>query len=139
MFSDGWDGTFVTKACLPTGFGILLIVVALLLGVRTRAFVGRATAVPGVVERLNAGGSHPEIQFATPAGDRVSYPQGGLIFGYKPGQTVRVLFEAHDPQGTAQIDAIGALYFGSIVLSFMGLIAILVGVQEMTTYLSHRK
>ena len=129
----------MTKASLPTGFGILLIVVALLLGVRTRAFVRRATAVPGVVESLYAGGSHPEIQFTTPAGDRVSYSQGGLIFGYKPGQTVRVLFEAHDPKGTAQIDAIGALYFDSIGLSFVGLIAILAGVQEMITYLSHRK
>jgi hypothetical protein len=81
------------------------------------------------VERLNAGGTHPQIQFTTPAGDRVSYPQGGLIFGYEPGQTVRVLFEAHDPKGTAQIDAIGALWFDSIGLSFVGLIALLVGVM----------
>jgi len=129
----------VTKAILLAGVGILLLVVALLLGGRTRAFVRRATAVPGVVEHLNASGTHPQIQFTTSAGDRVSYPQGGLLFGYKPGQTVRVLFEAHDPKGTARVDAIGALWFDSIGLSFVGLIALLVGAMGMITHFSHRK
>ena len=92
------------KAILPAGVGVLLVVVALFLGGRTRAFVRRATAVPGVVERLNASGTHPQI--------------------YK---------------GTAQIDAIGALWFDSIGLSFVGLIALLVGAMGMITHFSHRK
>ena len=62
-----------------------------------------------------------------------------MIFGYKPGQPVHVLFEAHDPKGTARIDAIGARWFDSIGLSFVGLIALLVGVTGMTTHFSHRK
>ena len=126
----------MTKAFLPTGLGIALLVIALLLGMRTSSFVKRATAVPGVVEALNAGGSHPQIQFTTPEGARISYPQGGLIFGYKTGQAVRVLFEPHDPAGTARIDAIGALWFDSIGLSFIGAIALLVGLTGLIAHLS---
>jgi hypothetical protein len=33
----------------------------------------------GVVSRLDAGGSHPQVGFTTAAGQRISYAQGGEI------------------------------------------------------------
>ena len=126
------------KTILPVSVGLALLVVAVILGARTRAFVLRATAAPGVVEYLNAGGSHPQIQFTTPAGVRVSYPQGGLIFGYKPGQAVRVLFEQHDPAGTAHLDAFGALWFDSIGLSFIGVMFLLAGLTGISPFSGHK-
>ncbi|HEY4185671.1 MAG TPA: DUF3592 domain-containing protein [Polyangia bacterium] len=119
----------MVKSALATALGVLLLVAAALLAARTRAFVGSASAVSGVVAGLNAGGSHPQIEFTTPAGARVSYPQGGLIFGYRPGQPVRVLFDPRNPAGTARIDAIGALWFDTIGLSFVGVIFLIVGVS----------
>jgi hypothetical protein len=50
-----------------------------------------AAVADGIVTKLNAGGAHPEIEFTTPDGQTVSYPQGGMIGGYKPGDHVRVL------------------------------------------------
>jgi hypothetical protein len=134
MFNDGWTGSIATKGVLPMLVGVALLVAAAVLGARTRTFVHSAVAVKGVVESLNAGGSHPQIQFTTPSGERISYPQGGLIFGYKPGQEVRVLFDPHNPASTARIDTIGALWFDSILLSLLGLAFLAAGGITTTKY-----
>jgi hypothetical protein len=103
--------------------GPLLLLLALASGVHTYGFVQRATQVDGVVSALNIGGSsHPEIQFTIATGETISYPQGGVIFGYKPGDKVTVLYDTADPASTATLDAFGAIWFWQIMLVFLGTI-----------------
>jgi hypothetical protein len=133
---------FIKEA--PTAFGgrsanvlqgvILLIVGAglvaasIVTGMGKRDFVSGSAAAPGVVVRLNAGGSHPQIEFTTPSGQKISYPQGGLIFGYREGDQVRVLYRPSDPAGTACVDAFGALWFVPMLLAIIGLLCFVGGV-----------
>jgi hypothetical protein len=117
----GW-----VKAIVFLMVGSGLLVAAVVTGLAIRGFVGRATPASGVVSRLNAGGSHPEIEFTTASGETISYPQGGLIFGYRPGQKVRVLYGQENPRGTARVDAFGALWFAPLMLLGLG-IALLIG------------
>ena len=96
-----------------------LLVAAVADGMAIRNFVRDAARTDGVVVALNAGGSHPQIEFALPDGRRISYPQGGMIFGYAPGDQVRVLYRPGDPAGTASIDSFGALWFRPLLLGFL--------------------
>lgn len=68
-----------------------------------------AARASGEVARLNAGGSHPEIRFVTGAGEAVEYPQGGLVFGFRTGDRVAVLYDPAAPQ-QAVVDRVGARY-----------------------------
>jgi hypothetical protein len=101
--------------------GVALLVVGGVIGASVRSFLRTATAADGVVARLNAGGSHPQIEFTTAAGRRVSYPQGGFISGYKPGDKVRVLYRDEAPEQTARLDSFGALWFAPLLLGLLGL------------------
>jgi hypothetical protein len=116
---------------LPGGFfaaiGVILLVVGSLIALSRRSFLDRAMQADGVVVRLNAGGSHPQVTFTAANGQTVSYPQGGLIWGYKEGDRVRVLYGADDPERTACIDAFGALWFVPVMLGFLGLAQVAAG------------
>jgi hypothetical protein len=95
--------------------GVVLLMVAIRNAVGTYGFIRTATRVEGKVVGLNAGGSHPQIRFAPKQGETISFPQGGLIFGLRPGDTVPVLFRPENPAGTATVGAIGALWFATFV------------------------
>jgi hypothetical protein len=95
---------------LFVGIGALALLAAVMSVLTETQFVARAAWAPGVVEHLNAGGSHPEIAFVTKAGARISYPQGGFIFGYSPGRKVQVLYDPADPSNTAVVNDPGALW-----------------------------
>ena len=116
---------------LLTGLGLLAA--AALAGVQTRRFVAVSAASEGVVSRLNAGGSHPQIEFHTADGSVVSYPQGGMIAGFRTGQPVRVLFDPANPRSTARADTFGSLWGGSVVLAVCG--AILFGLALAPAFL----
>lgn len=83
-------------------------------------FLQSALIADGAVVALNAGGSHPEIAFTDSTGARVSYPQGGLIFGYQVGQPVKVHYQANDPTGSAVVDDFGALWGTAALLGVLG-------------------
>jgi hypothetical protein len=100
--------------------GIGLLALAIWSTVMTANFRFHAKATEGTVMRLNAGGSHPQIEFTTGEGQKVSYPQGGLIFGYHPGDRVRVLYLAAEPDKAACLDVFGALWFAPMLLAFLG-------------------
>jgi hypothetical protein len=117
----------LVKAIVFLVVGGGMLVAAVVTGIATNGFVGRAASAPGEVSRLNAGGSHPEIVFTAASGEKISYPQGGLIFGYRPGQKVRVLYSQEDPKGTARVDAFGALWFVPLMLFGLGLALIIGG------------
>jgi hypothetical protein len=100
--------------------GLILLVVALRNAVETYNFIRTAMRVEGKVVGLNAGGSHPQVSFIAGQAGSVSYPQGGLIFGFRPGDTVQVLFSMENPAGTATIDAVGALWFAALLPGGIG-------------------
>jgi hypothetical protein len=110
--------------------GAVLVSVALALAAGRRDFVRTASVANGVVVRRNAGGSHPQIEFLTGSGQKVSYPQGGLIFGYKPGDNVRVRYDPAVPGTSACIDAFGALWAFPLFLGGIGLLFLVFGLAS---------
>lgn len=98
--------------------GLLIIIGAVIGGIRQEQFVSRAEVATGKVVKLNAGGSHPEVKFTTAAGDEIEYPQGGLIGGYQVGDQVNVYYESQTPRNCS-IDSFGALW-GFLLLALLG-------------------
>jgi hypothetical protein len=92
-----------------------------------------APVADGIVTKLNAGGSHPEIEFTTPGGQTVSYPQGGVIWGYEPGQQVRVLYLRDDPKLDPTLDVIGARYAFACFAGLMTAIGLVVATFSLFT------
>lgn len=107
--------------------GMVLAIAAIGGGIRTRGFIRDAYAAQGVVVALNAGSSHPEIEFTAASGEKISYPQGGMIFGYQKGDRVRVLYYPKDPSAYPCVDDFGALWFGSMLPGVIGLSFLVVG------------
>ena len=113
----------------------LLVGVALLVGAAATArgavrFMKMSQVAPGVVTRLLAGASHPEIRFATPDGRSFTYPQGGLVGGYRPGQAVRVRYLPANPDGSASVDRWPAVWGATMLLSLLGGVFSLGGVAS---------
>ncbi|KWF17608.1 DUF3592 domain-containing protein [Burkholderia pseudomultivorans] len=98
----------------------------------TREFLRTSIVVPGRVVKLNAGGYHPEIEFVTKSGERISYPQGGiLIAAMTVGQDVEVRYLPEQPIPTATVNTFRAIWDMPIFLATMGLGAILVGLLNL--------
>lgn len=110
--------------------GIALLGIAVHIVLDRREFLAHAQIADGIVTRLNAGGSHPEIAFTTRRGERVSYPQGGFIAGYRPGQQVQVRYLPERPAASALVDDRGALWGTSAMVGAMGLVFALLGLTE---------
>ncbi|WP_175924537.1 DUF3592 domain-containing protein [Burkholderia latens] len=108
------------KATVGISIGIAFLIIAAIIGWSTRGFLQTAIAVPGEVVSLNAGGSHPQIEFVTRAGERVSYPQGGMIYGTKVGDKVTVLYQPEAPARTATIDKLGAVWNWTLMAAIFG-------------------
>ena len=83
-------------------------------------FLQTSETAPGAVTRLLSGGSHPEIGFITREGRRITYPQGGLVGGYRAGQAVRVRYLAVNPQVSACVDRWPAIWGSAILLGVLG-------------------
>jgi hypothetical protein len=120
-------GGRTVMAILFALIGMMALVVAVRAASATREFVRTAARAEGVVTALNAGGSHPEIQFVDDSGKEFSYPQGGLIFGFRPGDKVPVLYVPDNPAGTATICAIGPVRFTTVIAGSLATIFILTG------------
>ncbi|MCO8325626.1 DUF3592 domain-containing protein (plasmid) [Burkholderia cenocepacia] len=108
------------KATVGIAIGVAFLITAAIIGWSTRGFLQTAIAVPGEVVSLNAGGSHPQIEFVTKAGERVSYPQGGMIYGTKVGDKVTVLYQPEAPARTATIDKLGAVWNWTLMAAIFG-------------------
>ena len=109
------------KALFFTVVGIAFLGATAISIVTTVHFLNASAVAPGTVVRLNAGGSHPEIEFSTAAGERISYAQGGLVFGAKTGDRVQVRYRADRPSRSATLDRFGAIWTVPIFLAFFGL------------------
>jgi len=93
----------------------------------TQHFLRVARKAPGVVVALNAGGSHPQIEFKDGYGKAVSYAQGGLITGYKIGDKVIVLYREDTSNPRATVDRFGAVWELSIYFSAMVVLIPVIG------------
>jgi hypothetical protein len=124
--------------------GLLILVVgagalagAIWLTVEQWHFLEIAQRAPGEVVALNAGGSHPQIRFNGPDGQAISYPEGGLIWGYREGMQVEVLFDPAHPRRTAVVNDIGAIWGMSMLFGGIGAGLLLGGLW--TLWLARRK
>ena len=114
---------FSTRALLLI-VGLVLLAGAAWDASQTRNFLAAASVGKGAVTRLNAGGSHPQIDFHQQDGSVVSYPQGGLIDAFHTGQLVRVLFNPANPAATARVDSLGSLWGGCLALAACGAVVL---------------
>jgi len=112
----------ILRSLLISVIGIVLLVIASYILSNRLDFLDSALTADGVVSGLNAGGSHPEVAFSTVQGERISYPQGGFIFGYQAGQPVKVHYLAERPANSAVVDDPMALWATPGVLGGLGLI-----------------
>lgn len=108
------------RRALFTLVGTLLLVAAVYSCAERLVFLQSARFADGRVSALNAGGSHPQIDFADHLGRPVSYPQNGLIFGYREGMPVRVRYLEAAPAGSAVLDDIGAIWGTTLLLGVLG-------------------
>ena len=107
--------------------GLALLVFGFRSALETHTFVRSAVRTEGIVSKLNAGELHPQIDFTTMNNMDISYPQGGLVFGLRPGEKVEVLFDAGNPAETATVNTVGAVWFTTLMLSGLGALSILMG------------
>ena len=104
--------------------GIVLLAAAATTAIGTWRWVQRTVVAQGHVVRLNAGGSHPEIEFVAASGQKVSYPQGGLVAGWRVGDVVPVRYDPAAPARAPCIDRVTAIWTVAIGLLFAGLVTL---------------
>jgi hypothetical protein len=114
-----------------TVIGAVFLVAAAVSAGMTLNFLKSSIVVPGDVVALNAGGSHPQIAFATRNGEQVSYPQGGLVFGTKIGDHVEVRYLADSPKQSATLNQFGAIWTLTILLAGLGIGFVLTGLSNL--------
>ena len=61
--------------------------------------------------------AHPEVRFTTATNQVIDYPQGGMIWGYRVGDQVTVLYDPNDPAQPI-INTRGALW-GFTAMNFL--------------------
>lgn len=108
------------KVTLFSFVGVALMVGTLFWADSTRRFLARARPAAGEVVRLNAGGAHPEVRFTTATGQVVEYPQGGMIWGYRKGDHVEVLYDPQAPTDAPVLNTTGALWGFHTMTFLMG-------------------
>lgn len=99
----------------------VLFIITGYIAIGQHEFLSHAQKAPGVVKSLNAGGSHPQIEFTSSSGQVVSYPQGGIIFGYEPGQAVEVFYNPETPWRSPEINDVGGLWGMAAMVAVIGL------------------
>ncbi|MCF7534112.1 DUF3592 domain-containing protein [Pseudomonas petrae] len=113
--------TYLIRSLIFGLAGVVMLAIAGSMAYWRYEFLSQAQRAPGVVSKLNAGGSHPEIEFTSADNQVISYAQGGMISGYEVGQPVQVLYLAEDPKMTAVIEDQGALWGDSALIGLIGL------------------
>ena len=91
----------------------------------TWSFLSRARPAAGEVVRLRAGGAHPEVRFVTDGGREVNYAQNGMIWGYRTGDRVTVLYDPVDPARDPVVRDAGAIWGFNVMNFLLGVVFIL--------------
>lgn len=122
---------------IPLGLCLLYLTVCLV--VDRINFLAQAQRAEGHVSALNAGGSHPQVDFTDAVGKAVSYPQGGFIFGYSVGDPVTVLYLGEAPSSTAIIEDQGALWGVSLLTGQFAIVFTAGGGYHMAAWIRRRR
>lgn len=117
----------VFRGLMFTLIGVVILAISGYQAMARHQFLSIAHPAEGRVVSLNAGGSHPRIEFATDTGERITYPQGGLIFGYEQDQPVRVFYLADRPLSSAVVDDFGALWGMIALMALIGAAFVVAG------------
>ncbi|MEG5265169.1 DUF3592 domain-containing protein [Pseudomonas sp. JDS28PS106] len=102
-------------------------------------FLALAQRAEGHVSALNAGGSHPQIDFTDATGQVISYPENGLIFGYEVGDSVTVFYRPESPSRTAIIGDRGALWGASLLTGLFAIVSIVGGGYHLAAWIRRRR
>lgn len=102
-------------------------------------FLSQAQRAQGHVSALNAGSSHPQIDFTEASGEVISYPESGLIFGYAVGDSVTVLYHAEAPSSTAIIEDRGALWGASLLAGLFAMASTAGGCYHLAVWFRLRR
>ncbi len=116
---------------LALGFlivGLSVAMIGVILGVSSHRFVNNATYSEGVVIDLPFGGSHPLVEFVDKSDRKLQFTENGWIGGYKVGDKVTVAYDPSEPEYSAHINKIGAIYGSSIFLIVPGVIVAVFGI-----------
>ncbi|AVB17907.1 MULTISPECIES: DUF3592 domain-containing protein [Pseudomonas syringae group] len=128
------------RALIFIPLGLCLLYLTLWLAVDRTNFLARAQRAEGHVSALNAGGSHPQVDFTDAADKAVSYPQGGFIFGYSVGDPVTVLYLGEaPPSSTAIIEDQGALWGASLLTGLFAIVFTAGGGYHMAAWIRRRR
>ncbi len=119
VVGDGGSSVLIRAGFALAEAGLLLA--ALHSGSRISDFEARADRTVGVITASSAGGSHPVIHVTTADGASFDFGANGLIFFYRPGDKVAVLYDWSAPRRSATLAAVGSLWSLPIMLSVLGL------------------
>ncbi|MCW0082678.1 DUF3592 domain-containing protein [Burkholderia pseudomallei] len=108
--------------------GGIALIVTMLTYQDTSNFLQTSSTALGKVVALNHGSSHPEIEFTTESGEKISYPQGGFIFGMSVGDVVRVRYLTVSPRPTARIDRFGSIWFWTLTAGMFSVVFLTIGI-----------
>ena len=127
------------RALIFIPLGLCLLYLTFWLVQDRLGFLAQAQRAQGHVSALNAGGSHPQIDFTDATGQVVSYPESGFIFGYAVGDPVTVLYRAEAPASTAIIEDRGALWGVSLMMGLFALVFSAGGGGHLGAWLRRRR
>lgn len=127
------------RALIFIPLGLCLLYLTFWLVQDRLGFLAQAQRAQGHVSALNAGGSHPQIDFTDATGQVVSYPESGFIFGYAVGDPVTVLYRTEAPASTAIIDDRGALWGVSLMMGLFALVFSAGGGGHLGAWLRRRR
>ncbi|MGS7252940.1 DUF3592 domain-containing protein [Pseudomonas sp. SK] len=127
------------RALVFLPLGLCLLYLTLWLVDDRLGFLAQAQRAQGTVSALNAGGSHPQIDFTDATGKVTSYPESGLIFGYAVGDQVGVLYRPEAPAASAIIDDRGALWGASLLAGLFALVFTSGGGYHLAAWIRRRR
>ena len=126
------------RALVFTPLGLFLLCITLWLVQDRLGFLAQAQRAEGHVSALNAGGSHPQIDFTDATGEAFSYPENGLIFGYEVGDPVTVSYLPESPNITAIIEDRGALWGANLMAGILAITFTASGGYHLAAWIRHR-
>jgi hypothetical protein len=127
------------RALIFIPLGLCLLCLTLWLVANRLDFLAQAQRAEGLVSALNAGGSHPQIDFSDATGKAVSYPEGGFIFGYAVGDSVAVLYRTDAPSSSAIIEDRGALWGASLLSGLLAIVFTAGGSYHLAAWIRRRR
>jgi hypothetical protein len=94
---------------------------------RVFTFTKSAHVADGVVIETPYGGSHPRIKFMDYSGNEIVFTQGGLVFGYRVGDRVKVAYKENSPK-ISSIDGIFPLWGFPFLATVLGIFFLTFGI-----------